>query len=1543
MPGLPRMRVALLAALLLPALALGQPAPPAPPDPLGGSPDPVVLPSNRKASNQIKAAHEYITAQDWDNAVRLLQRVLDEPEDSLLESEGKDAQGNVTVLRSSARAEAERLLAGLPKQGLATYRVKVGGLALVALAKARANPRLLDDVVRRYFLTDAGAEALAAAAFAELDRGHDEEAADRFRRLLRRPDLDELPPLTLFQAALAFHAAGDPAREDQAVQTLGRRLGPGGLTVGGQALSLDDVRKEVGRWPAGVALSSDWPLFRGDRRRTGRADADVPLLEARSRAALPAYDEVTKLLAPQALPGQPSAPAPAGLPGFVPIAVGGRLVYRGRDGLHGLDAETGAEIWHSDSPMSLDSVLSDDQRKWQFRRWLGMYRGQPSLPDENALLGTLSSDGRHVFAVEDLPVPPHPQDLTDMQQGVKHWFSTAEENLYHNRLRAVDARTGAYRWEVGAWQRPGDAPPPGPAEYVDAFFLGAPLPVGRRLFALTERRQELNLLCIDADSGALIWSQNLAATGEDLKYDPARRMQPIHLAYADGVLLCPTNVGALVAVDPLSHNLLWAHLYRERKETQADGAMPTFAADEYESEWRGCAPLVHGDRVVFTAPDDKSIRCLNLRDGSLVWARRSLDEDLYVAGVFEDKAAGGKVLVVGRNGCRAYGLARGEEVWEHPVVVGPPAGMGAATGNFYYLPLQSGDIFRIDLTNPGASTRIEGRPDEPAGNLVFHGDDLWSQSPRAVAAYPQVGKGLERAEARLAKNPRDATARMDRGRLLYSKGESARAVEDWLVALDNDPPTAMVAPTRDRLFRVLAQMLRQNFTANEKYLDDYQKLCQRPAPPGLTAEGLHAYQAQQRRRLLDLLAISAVGREEQGQVGLALKAYRRLYDAALANEMMTVPEDPSVRIRPDLWVQGRIAELARKATDPARRKAIQEEIERDAKAASASDGDEPLARLVGLFGTMAGPLGASAREARLTLAERWIEAPDRGRAADAELHLHYMRRLTDAPEVAARAQYDYARLLTRHGLLAEALEAYSALARDFPAVAVHDGKTGAALLDDLAADKRFLTYLDDPLAARPAGRVKFVELPPNGQAVAPDLACDPQDGIPQAPCCRNLRLSLDPQTFALKVASKDGSAPPWSATLPVPTSYLQQCSAAGYSFTYQGSDHFLVLSLGPVVVGVDRLERRARWVRSLLPADMPPNTQATPGGADGSVFIPLENRPGQTRRLGLLGPVGPNGAFVQTKDGVAALDPATGGLRWLRTDPAPLLDGFGDEEHLYLVELHAAGDVRAVRAVRTADGAAVPIPDAVAVYGHKLRTLGRCVLASEPGAQEEVRLRLYDVQTGQDVWKKTFPPRSVVLESALPELTAVASPDGIVTVVDLAARKELIRLALDDLRHLDKVTRGMLLRDRTQYYLAFQSSDTAPGVVGDPGPNINGPIKWTEVSGMIYAFDRATGARNWYTRALSQTLLLDHFEESPVLLLTAMQQRQTAGAPGGATVQVVSTRSIDKQTGSIRYRKELPNPSNPFYAVEIDVRTGTIDLIGAAMKLRHYLDAGKSK
>ncbi len=277
-----------------------------------------------------------------------------------------------------------------------------------------------------------------------------------------------------------------------------------------------------------------------------------------------------------------------------------------------------------------------------------------------------------------------------------------------------------------------------------------------------------------------------------------------------------------------------------------------------------------------------------------------------------------------------------------------------------------------------------------------------------------------------------------------------------------------------------------------------------------------------------------------------------------------------------------------------------------------------------------------------------------------------------------------------------------------------------------------------------------------------------------------------------------------------------------------------------------------------------------------------------------------------------------------------------------------------MRAVRTADGVSTSIADASDVYNHHLRTLGRCILASVGGGDDgaPLEVRYYDVQAGKSLWQGSYPPHSHVLESSVPELTAVVTPDGAVTVVDLTTCKETAKLALDkkdisDAKGQNQLVRGMLLRDRTQYYVALQ---TLPGpkaiAVGDPSPNFIGSIRFTEVNGVIRAFDRETGGLNWVTNAPieEQILLLDSFEESPVLLMTAIQIRQPPagpGVPGGNQVQVSCTRSIDKRTGKVLYRKELNDANNApdqFYLLQVDARTGTVDLVNANMRLRHVIE-----
>src|SRR5438445_2519997 len=96
--------------------------------------------------------------------------------------------------------------------------------------------------------------------------------------------------------------------------------------------------------------------------------------------------------------------------------------------------------------------------------------------------------------------------------------------------------------------------------------------------------------------------------------------------------------------------------------------------------WAATAPVVHAGNVIYTPPDSDLICCLNLRDGKELWQTKRTD-DLYLACVHQER-----VVLVGRNACRALNLANGAELWQ--TATGLPSGVGALSGGTYYLPLR---------------------------------------------------------------------------------------------------------------------------------------------------------------------------------------------------------------------------------------------------------------------------------------------------------------------------------------------------------------------------------------------------------------------------------------------------------------------------------------------------------------------------------------------------------------------------------------------------------------------------------------------------------------------------------------------------------------------------------------------------------------------------------------------------------------------------------------------------------------------------------------
>src|SRR5262249_53948695 len=206
--------------------------------------------------------------------------------------------------------------------------------------------------------------------------------------------------------------------------------------------------------------------------------------------------------------------------------------------------------------------------------------------------------------------------------------------------------TGKIMWEIGGKAKDDQDKKD---ELKDSYFLGAPMPLGGKLFVLLEKQQDLRLASLDPLTGKLLNIQTLATARDKMAADVWRRVQATHLAYGEGILVCPTNAGAILGVDLLSGSLVWAYPYRDKDDVQEqydprtgripkgwvigpDG-MPYDPRQTPNTKWKVSPPVIVDGKVVFTAPDASKIHCINLKDGSAVWSQQRKADDLYLAGV----------------------------------------------------------------------------------------------------------------------------------------------------------------------------------------------------------------------------------------------------------------------------------------------------------------------------------------------------------------------------------------------------------------------------------------------------------------------------------------------------------------------------------------------------------------------------------------------------------------------------------------------------------------------------------------------------------------------------------------------------------------------------------------------------------------------------------------------------------------------------------------------------------------------------------------------
>ncbi|HYH68833.1 MAG TPA: hypothetical protein VD866_29340, partial [Urbifossiella sp.] len=672
----------------------------------------------------------------------------------------------------------------------------------------------------------------------------------------------------------------------------------------------------------------------------------------------------------------------------------------------------------------------------------------------------------------------------------------------------------------------------------------------------------------------------------------------------------------------------------------------------------------------------------------------------------------------------------------------------------------------------------------------------------------------------------------------------------------------------------------------------------------------HNAKVADRRRLY--LSLLAKGRESQGRLGEAFDKYLEL--AALgADQLQPDPDEPSVLRRADVAARGRIQAMIGRAA-PDARKALEGRVTREWEAVRGGNDLARLKEFVGMFG----PFFPAGSEAELLLADKLAATNDDTAAREAQLHLHRVRTTAAEPKLRAKATADLAGLMVKAGMLDESVRLYVQLGSEFKDVAVTGGKTGADYLTDLLTDRRLLPYLEPtryPLPTRVRVEDKSVGGAGGGQGRMSSEVLPAGDFLPEFHKVR-FALETDPQTGMWQLRGYDRASDVARFQFnDIAQFNIGQPASSGRAFHAGG--RVLVAQVGPNVYGYDLSKKgnTAAWKLSLT-GDLPTNVgyqQINARNADEIELVYQDGTKVTIRTTGVA--VRPEYVCVLTREGLECFDPADRNRRfWTRRYVPERTHVFGDDQYVVLVEMTPGRQPAGVRVLRAGDGATVPgAPDSAAVLAaaKSYKVFGRTALLHEVDADDNQVLRLLDLTTGKNVWKRDYDDKAVAVKAHDIPLCGMVRGTGEVDLLDPHTGRPVGTFKLDADRladHVGKSKGAQLFADATRFYLVLDRDRNAGG--GGPINRFGGyggllQLRSTPVDGPMYCFIRATGERAWYAdhHFENQTLILDRFADLPVLVAG-----QTTMRPAGGQYEFRAV-VVEKERGLLRFAQTVPDNS----------------------------------
>jgi outer membrane protein assembly factor BamB len=721
----------------------------------------------RVLRRQISDAEKAIKNKSYAEAVETLGKILmEEPDELDVQSEefSQDyflSRPPLGIVKGSVRGRAAELLESLPPESRELIELRYGVTAKQALEEAigQYDWTAVEIVARRFFHTQAGYEATLLLSRRYLSEGKPLSAALMCERLLGSPGA-----VSKFGVKLALYAAEcwlEAGRKDNAMRILldaNQKFAGANIDWKGKKYTFANDRiwteSDLGvvtRTPISGSLSSDWLIAGGNAQRNGDASANLTMPSPKWHTPLTRGrpDEVRLR---RFLEGRnPSSPALLGAASAT--VVGNTIIYKTVDhALRGIDIDTGKVKWEqslSSSPWESSPQLS----------MMGM-DVDLSMPDQLAArvwsevpFWQISTDGQKIFVVSK----PSEADINGNNAGQLRNqfpnFALLNQNLNYLEACSIEGQ-GKWVWRIGGLD--GEDEP----KLAGAFFLGAPIPVDGILYSIANLNGETTFIAIDAETGAVQWMQQLAQNPrQNFGETDSDVASNNYLAYADGIVVCPTGTGVVVALDVSSRAFRWAFRYADTAQVGMSRGGPfnsSFRRDVdplNERRWGGMPVVIADGRVLIASSESDQLNCLDLVTGEVLWNRRR-DPYRFIGGVVDNR-----VLLVGDKSVVALNLNDGSLAWPAPLSLpnyNAIAGTGVRRNGSYFLPLQNQEILEIDI----ATGKLIGsaQAEVPLGNLLAFRDQVLSVSPFGMSLFDTQDELRKQVAQKLATDPNNPWA-----------------------------------------------------------------------------------------------------------------------------------------------------------------------------------------------------------------------------------------------------------------------------------------------------------------------------------------------------------------------------------------------------------------------------------------------------------------------------------------------------------------------------------------------------------------------------------------------------------------------------------------------------------------------------------------------------------------------------------------------------------------------------------------------------------------